>query len=280
MASDELRAKVLEHFPAMAWLLDVPEVADVLQRAVDQEWTPDTFEANLRATQWWRRQTDTQRARVDLEQTDPATAAARVDALKAQMRAMAGTLGGDLTDERAGALAWMAWRNGFSDQQIKSTVAGEVTPSAGATVDVRALAKKYYVDLPDEQAADISRRLFTGELTPDAAENMLRTQAMGRFPQLADYIKQGIRPADYFAPFQQMVASMTGRTADQVDLVNDPTWQPIISHADGTTIRPMTLDEATKHVRSTDAFAQSARGQAEQATYTKTIAAAFGAMGA
>lgn len=278
--SDETRAKVMELFPGIAWLLEEPEVADLLQRAVDQEWTPDTFEANLRATQWWRTQTETQRARRDMEATDPATTAERVNALKGQIRASAASLGGDMTDERAGALAWAAWRGGWSEQQIRSSVAAETTPSVAAMVDVRALARAYMVELPDTTAADLTRRVFSGELDQTAVESLIANQATSRFPHLGEWIKKGVRPAEYFAPYQQMIAEMTGATPDQIDLAKDPTWSRVVATPDGGALRPMTLDETMRYVRSTDQFARSARGQAEQASFVKQFAQAVGALGA
>lgn len=270
---------VRERFPAFAFLLDIPEVAAVIDKAIAQEWTPDTFEANLRATQWWRTQTDTQRARVDMEATDPATAATRVNALKTQILASASSLGGQMTDERAGALAWAAWRGGWSEQQTKATIANEVVPSTAALVDVRALASAYMVDLPDDQAASLTRRVFSGELDPKAVEALIADQATSRFPQLGDWIKKGVRPAEFFAPYQQMIGDMTGTPAAQVDLAKSPVWSRIVSHADGTTIRPMTMDEATKYVRSTDEFAKSTRGQQEQASFVRQFAQSVGALG-
>lgn len=278
--AESTREIVMTRFPAYAWLYDgVPEVAAVIEKAIAQEWTPDTFEANLRATQWWRTQDETKRARVAMEATDPATASTRVNALKAQIMANASQLGGNMTDERAGAIAWAAWRNGWSDQQVKAQIAGEVVPSTAALVDVRALASAYMVDLPDEQAASLTRRVFSGELDPKAVEALIADQAASRFPQLGDWIKKGVRPAEFFAPYQQMIGDMTGTPANQVDLAKSPVWSRIVSHADGSTIRPMTMDEATKYVRSTDEFAKSTRGQQEQASFVKQFAQSVGALG-
>lgn len=277
--SDATRETVMQRFPAYAWLLDNAEVAAVIEKAIQQEWTPDTFEANLRATQWWRTQTDTQRARTDMEATDPATAASRVDALKAQILANASQLGGNMTPDRAGAIAWAAWRGGWSDQQVKATIANEVVPSTASLVDVRQLAAAYMVDLPDDQAASLTRRVFAGELDPKAVEALIADQATSRFPALGDWIKKGVRPAEFFAPYQQMIGDMTGVPANQVDLAKSPVWSQIVSHADGTTIRPMTMDEATKYVRSTDEFARSTRGQQEQASFVKQFAQSVGALG-
>lgn len=277
--SEETRAKVMQRFPAFSWLLDIPEIAEVMQRAIGEEWTADTFEANIRATQWWRTQTDTQRARVDMEATNPATAAEQVNALKAQLKAQASSLGGEMSDDRAGALAWAAWRGGWSPEQVRGTIANEVTPGVAAQADVRGLAKAYMVDMDDATAASLTRRVFAGELDQRGVENLLAAQAVSRFPQLADYVKQGIRPADFFAPYRQQIASMIGEPPDSIDLLKSPTWQRVVSHADGGTIRPMTLDEVTKYVRGSNEFASSSNGQKDQASFVQGFARAVGAIG-
>lgn len=276
--SDATRQQVLARFPAFAWLLDNAELADLLQRAVDAEWTADTFEANLRSTQWWRAQSDVQRQRQSVEMTDPATAATQVNALKAKMVASSASLGSKLTDDRAGALAWVAWRNGWSDQQVRAAIAAETTPSAGGMASVRSLARAYMVDLDDASAADLTRRVFAGELDQAAVETMLADQAMSRFPSLANYIKQGVRPSEFMAPYRQMIANATGRDPNTIDLMNDPTWSRVVSYADGSTLRPMTLDETMRYVRSSSEFANSSVGQAEQAQFVRKFAQAVGAM--
>lgn len=277
--SDATRAKVMEHFPAFAYLLDNDEIAGVLEKAVTQEWTADTFEANLRASQWWRTQTDKQRSRSTLEQTDPATASNAVNALKAQIRTTSASYGTEMTDERAGALAWAAWRGGWDDAGIKNAIAADSTPATGAQVDVRGLARAYMVNLPDSTVANLTRRVFTGELDPKAVENYMAEQATARYPSLAGQIAQGIRPYDYFGAHRQIIATLTDQDPDNVDLTSDPTWQRVISTADGQTLRPMTLDETTRYTRSTSAFQTSRRGQQEQASFVQDFARAVGGMG-
>lgn len=278
--SDATREKVLQHFPAFAYLLENAEVASLLERAIGQEWTPDTFEANLRATDWWRTQTDKQRSRATLEQTDPATASNAVNQLKAQIRTLSASYGTEMADERAGALAWAAWRGGWEEAAIKNAIASE---SGGANtaqqVDIRGLAKQYMIDLPDSTIDNMTRRVFAGELDANAVQNYVQQQAMSRYPQLAEQIKTGVRPYDYFGAHRQIIGSLINADPDQVDLTKDPTWQKVISTADGSTLRPMTLDETTKYVRSTRQFMQSTRGQQEAASFAIDFAKSVGGMG-
>lgn len=279
MVSDATREKVMAHFPGFAYLLDNTEIAGVLEKAVNQEWTADTFEANLRATEWWRTQTDKQRSRTTLEQTDPATAANAVNALKAQIRTTSASYGAEMTEERAGALAWAAWRGGWDEAGIKQAIATDAgTPAAGAQVDVRGLARAYMVNLPDSTVANLTRRVFTGELDAQAVENFMVEQSTARYPALAGQIQQGIRPHDYFGAHRQIIATLTDQDPDTIDLTSDPTWQRVISTADGQTLRPMTLDETTRYTRSTSAFTKSRRGQQEQASFVQEFARAVGGM--
>jgi hypothetical protein len=276
--SDATRAKVMQHFPGFAYLLSNAEIGGVLERAVNEEWTPDTFEANLRATAWWRTQTDKVRARSTLEQTDPATASEAVNKLKAQIRSTSATYGTEMTEERAGALAWTAWRGGWDESAIRNAIAVDTRPNDAAQVDVRGLARAYMVTLPDATVSNLTRRVFAGELDAQAVEAFMVEQSTARFPALAAQIKQGIRPHDYFGGHRQIIANLTGQDPEAVDLVADPTWQRVISTADGQTLRPMTLDETTRYTRTTSQFQKSRRGQAEQASFVQEFARAVGGM--
>lgn len=280
MVSDAVREKVNKFFPAFGYLLDVPEVAAVLERAVTQEWTPDTFEANLRATDWWRTQTDKQRARATLEATDPATATNAVNALKAQIKSQAASYGREMTDDRAGALAWAAFRGAWDDAAIRSAIASDAGPNQAQQVDIRGLARAYMVDLPESTIADMTRRMFTGELPADAVKNYVLNQAIAQYPSQADQLKAGLQTRDLFAPHRQVIGDLLGIDPETVDLQKNPTWQQAIQHADDKgQIRPMTTAELTRYVRSTSEFMSSDRGQKEAATFATNFARSVGGLG-
>ena len=52
---------VRERFPAFAWALDHDELGPLLREAAEGDFTEATFDARLRATDWWTGRTASQR---------------------------------------------------------------------------------------------------------------------------------------------------------------------------------------------------------------------------
>jgi hypothetical protein len=273
----EVREKITARWPSYSWLLDIPEIEALLTQAVDQEWAPDLFGSKLKATQWWQTRTEAARKWSDIEATDPSTATQRVNQSKVDIKALGATLGATIDDNTAGALAWRFNREGMNETQLRQMIVATVKPAA-PQVNVRALANKYMVSLSESQVNDYTSRLFTGELDPQGLTALMQTHATSQFPQLADVIAKGITPGDYFDPYKQMIAEMTDTNEAAIDLRSDPVWSRVISTADEKTgqIRPMSLNEAQKYIRSTDAFGNSRRGQAEAASFVTDLSQGLG----
>jgi hypothetical protein len=278
--TDEVRKLIAERFPSALWMLNVPEVADLLNQAATEQWSPELFESKLQATNWYRGLNDVQRQRQAQEAINPGQTTQDINTLKEQLKQQAASLGGTLADDRAGALAWSYWRGGFTPQQMKDGLAAEVQPSGvtSNSMNVRQLANKYMIDLPDAQVQDYTRRLFTGELDQNSLTGLFAQQALSQYPTLKPYIDQGVAPGDFFSSYKQMISNLTDTPVDQVDFMHDPQWQKIISTPDPKTgtLRPMTLDEATQYTRNTDAFANSATGQAQAASFFNNFTQALG----
>lgn len=270
-------SKMLERWPGYAYLASNPEIRDLLVSATREEWAPELFEAKLRATAWWQTTSSAVRQWGQLEATDGATAARQVNATKQTIAQLAGTLGGSLDDNTLGGLAWQYHRQGWSDQTLRMQVANLIKPGTGQMQDVEGLASRYLIDITDGEAQDYTRRMFTGELNEATLRGIFQQRALAKFPTLAEQMKAGATPADYFADYTSMISRYTDTPVSAIDLVRDPTWSQILSYNDNGTIRPMTIAEATKHVRSTDAFANSMTGKAEAASYVDTLTKALGA---
>jgi hypothetical protein len=278
MASAELKAKILERWPAYAWLLDIPEIETLLTQAVEQEWAPDLFGAKLKATEWWRTRNDAARKWSDMEATDPGTTIQKVNSGKLNIKGWAAQLGATIDDNTAGALSWRANREGWDEQQLRQAIAATVKPAGAPQINVRSLANKWMVSLSDAQVDDFTTRLFTGELDQQGLTALMQTYATSQFPQLSDVIAKGISPGDYFDPYKQMISELTDTNPEAIDLRSDPVWSRVISTADEKTgqIRPMSLNEAQKYIRGTDAFGNSRRGQAEAAQFVTDFAQQLG----
>lgn len=276
-----LRTKFTERFGTLyAWLFDDPEIGPIFQTAAEQEWDPNLLEARLRSSNWWRSRTDAQRKWVALEQTDSGEAVRRVNDQKFKIHQLAQMLGVELGDEDAGGIAWTALREGLNEQQIRSIVASRGPAGDGTRVntDVRGLARSYMVDLDDETIDRLTRQVFSGVLNEDGLRSMLVAKASAKFPSMAEQIKAGITPEDFFADYRTMISRMTDTPAAQVDLMRDPEWSRVLSTTDAKTgqVRPMSLPEAQSYVRRSDRYGQSNTGRREMAEFTSTLTQILG----
>lgn len=274
-ATETIKAR----FPGALIYLNNPEVSALLERAVAEEWAPETFEANLKATQWYMKTTDSQRVWYAIESGNPGEATNRVNARKQQIRTYLYQLGApEIDDNTIGSYAWQSLRDGWSESDLRYNVATIANPAAtsAATIDVRKIASEYMIQPTDAQMGEYTRKSYAGQIDEAGLRSLFAKQAAGQFPSLADIIAEGHTPADYFDPYKQMISKYTNTPPDQIDM-NSNTWTRIVSHAtpEGK-VRPMTIDEAKRYVRSTNEFANSSTGQAELASYQTDFAKMLG----
>jgi hypothetical protein len=143
-------------------------------------------------------------------------------------------------------------------------------------MDIRQMSNEYMIDLSDEKLTDLTRRAFAGQIDEAGLRSMFAAQSASQYPSLAEQIAKGVTPGDYFDPYKKQISKYTDTPENQIDL-NSATWRKIVSYAtpDGK-VRPMTLDESIKYIRSTDEFAGSSTGQRELASYQVEMQKMFG----
>lgn len=280
-----------ERFPAFAWALEVPELKDLLDKAVDEEWTPETFDAQFRETDWFTQRTEQQRAFDIKEQTDPSSLQAEIDDQIEAIASQASRMFGDgaVGEDVIAELARRRLRSGASDAEVagalldaaerskKDIVAGDY---AAAQTGLRNLARDHMTTLSQEEVDTWTRKIVTGEMTSEGVGALLRERSKSRFPALTDLIDQGVSLTDYFSEHQRTIAQMMGMGVNQVDLVNDQRWAPVMGFADDSgTLRPMTAAETQRFVRSTNDYYRTDAGRTEAAGLKRNLAAAMGVTG-
>ena len=178
------------------------------------------------------------------------------------------------------ALAKLSLREGLNRAQIDDLLGqrmGSGNGVVGASMtDIRALAHEYGVNLAESQITQMARSVVLGDMTVDSVRNTIAEQAKASWPHLAEQIDRGVLPGQYFSPHRQMIANAIGDSVENIDLFSDPRWSQVVSHADGSTVRPMTLDEVSRFVRSTEEFGNSRNGQAEGAAFAQELTRMLG----
>lgn len=272
---------VKERFPAWAWALDHPELAPILQDAAEGEFTADTFEANLRATEWFTSRSAAERA-WDIQEADPANEAElqrQIAQRAGEIRDRSSTLGAQLSDEAIDALARDSLRRGLTEDEVTGQiVAGSPTITAGAVAaaedQIAALASDQLVTIDDETRRSLALKIVNGEMNGDGLRSYVQNVARSQFPQFADMIDQGVSVREYTAPQRNVLASMLGRNPADIDFNGE--FRDVLSIGDGGQTRAMSLSETERYGRTLDEYWQGQRGQEELSSMVGGLTRALG----
>ena len=297
---------IRREMPQMAWMLDYPEVARLLIRLQTGEIDRQNFEYQLYQTRFWRRHSTANqqwRTRVSI---NPGEARAQrqqmaetvtrllselgVNVRRGQVRAGSGANGYRLTGANAAArIADLALYNGWDENQVQRYILSQASwadegddPSGGLATtmtQLRRLAEQYGLDPRDRRLFRASRQILSGRQTLDGFEEELRQQAVTRYggnEDIAGILDRGGNLDDWFDSYRQMISQELEIPEASIS-INDPRWQSILMHDDGTRSRSMTMAEALKYVRSQPEWASTMNGKKQEAGLTQTLLRTFGA---
>lgn len=294
--------RIQREYPSAAYLINHPEVGPLLFKAVSGEYDAQTFQQKLYATEYWQSTADSQRKWDAFASIDPASAQAQLADMKARLRDISGSVGRGLTAQGLHWVGVQALRNGWSDTQITDAVLktikwgdyGEgsggnsgaqttmIGGDMGATIaQLRALNQQYMVEGSDRGNFENAKRILSGEQTIEGIEAVLRQQASDRWPHLREVIESGSTPGQFFQQYREIIGQQLEISAEQVDLMHDPEWRQVVSYADpgaNGQIRPMTLTETERLVRSSDRWKQTKGAQAEASAFTENLSRMMGAV--
>ena len=91
-----LKERVAERYPSLVALLKQPEIGSLLTQAVEKNWSPGVFQSKFIASQWFRRQSESQRRWWILSATDPGEANQQRRSMRASFGTLAASMGAQL----------------------------------------------------------------------------------------------------------------------------------------------------------------------------------------
>ena len=284
MATPEQMQQARELFPGYAWMLDIPELADIIGRAAEERWAADRIQGALQGTGWWRERNTIARQWQELTQTDPAEATRQQNMLALQMRQWAASVGLQITADDAAYVAGLSLARGASESEWKGGIYQEFAGVRGqrpSTVrdQMGAMAAQYAVPLSDQTVDKWSQDLATGMVDMNMYESYLREQAKSLFPGLSNAIDRGITVQQYVQPYAQIAVQELGLNPGEIDW-RDPKWNTAIHRVDAKTGVPtsMSLADWTKELRTNAVygFDQTQRAQEQAAALSQGLLQRFG----
>lgn len=260
-------------FPDQAWLLNNPEVRDILLRAVhpDTEMDEQTFAAQIRQTGWWQQTSASNRNFLAQEAVNPGELNRQVAEKRFELERLANRVGAVMTPEQLQGHARHALYMGWSDEELTDSLFNFVPgdgsaggSSYGALAQVRQLAGDYLVSLSTNDELAWARDLARGTLPVETIQQRLAGLAKAKFganEQLVALIDSGASPATFFNDHRRLIAEELELDEDTVDL-RSGRWNQVLMTGDGGAVRPMTLTETRAMVRDQAEWQHTSRGRA------------------
>jgi len=283
---------VLEKYPSLYFLMSHPEIGPLLTQAVNPQtgFSPQTFQAKLYQTNWWKSQSETQRNWLIKSNTDPGSANQERSSYRISLGTAANAYGTSLNAAQLKFLSEAGLAHGWAPDGPEMLDAirklGQGKPSMGkgakgvAATEIRALANGQWYQNPSMN--DVTRMAEAVAVGRDSLESInarLALSARTRYPHLADQIKAGQTLAQITAPLREVVANELERTPESIQIAGHPVWRQLlvgIQDPASKKMRPMTESEAMRLARRQPDWWKTSNGRQSDAGMARTLLTAFG----
>jgi hypothetical protein len=246
-----------------AFFKSQPELMKLLNGAVAEQWSPEKFQAKVKNTSWWKKNSETVRQAQTMQKTDPATYTATMAAAREAAKQMAVKVGAVLSDKNVEKLAknmvWYGWQDAqvsnFLGQYVKFQANQTLGGMAGAAAKaIKEEAYKAGVSVTEQSVLNNAQYIVRGLTTMEQIQGHMRERAVGLYPAFAEQIKAGASVQDLAQPYVQAVAQELGVPATDVDAFN-PKVKAALNRVNAAgQPEPLSLNDFTQQLRNDPAW--------------------------
>lgn len=220
---------------AYGFLNSNAELKKLFKQAVDETWTQDKFQAEVRDTKWWKTTSDTRREAQVTQKTDPATWNAQLSAAIIQVRQLAAEVGAAVPDSKISKIAKNMLETGMDENQLRYALGDYVTFTKEGTLRGEAAMHEYTIKeyaynmgikLTDQAIKNQAQQVVRKVATTQDFESQIRDQAKSMFPSYAEAIDAGSTIRDIASPYIQMMSDELEIPYNSID-----TMDPIVKKA-------------------------------------------------
>lgn len=216
---------------AYGFLKSNKELRGLFDQAVDETWSNEKFQAKLRDTDWWKKNSNTMRKAQAEKETDPATYNAKVAAAKVQVQQMAAEMGAAIPPNKLGKLAEQVITTGLDEAGLKN-ILGEYIKfqDNGSTLNgmagqyehmIRNFAYMNGVSLDKQTIKNQAQLIGRGMATEQDFKNQIVNQAVSTYPGYKTQLEAGQTMMDIASPYIQQMADDLEIPYTQISL-SDP----------------------------------------------------------
>jgi hypothetical protein len=249
-----------------------PEIAKLVNRAVNKGYTVSRFEYELRQTQWYRKRTEAQRNWDVLVKTQPREAQERRRDKRREISMVAESLGVRLTSREMQQFTERAIKFDWSPAEMQYRVGrqfeyGERQSGAGqqAHQELTEMSMQYGVPMSKGAVEAWARQVAMGTATVDGFRDHIVEKAKGKYRGIASDLDRGLTVDQLFDPYRQQAADLLGVNPNSI-AITDRKYQDVFSYMPkgAKESRPMTLDEFSRALRTQKRYGFDGTDQAQE----------------
>jgi hypothetical protein len=273
-----VRAKIQEAYPGFSYLLDVPEVANLLEQAFTGGWSESRFLASLYATNYYRERSESQRRADVLAKLDPAEYSRQAWANFSKIDEFAAKLGVNLSYEEKGFMAASQLNQGRdindpAEQMLllnwlhahPDRVTRQGTIWANAQRADQISRQEFFYAPEFRHIIDAGINFTLGADTEDAYRQNLAEWFATITPHLANRLKAGETYAQIVNPLRDYVAKeLELGSLEDVDMISTNQWKWLMGMPDPTSgeVRLPTQQEVISAARKDPRWNRTVGGTA------------------
>lgn len=286
------RQKIKSTYPGFAYLLDIPEIGELLGRAATEGWDVTRLQGQLYATRWWKTHSQTQRNWETLRKTDPAEAQRQRQTRHSEIGTEVRRLGLNLSQNDIALIAERSLQEAWDPSRITQSIVdvsrngGRGVAAAGdiraTSQDLKALAKQYAVTAAQASFDNWAMMIASGRMTEEGIRAMFVEMAKRRVDphnenaELRRALDSGLTVRDTYASVISAVAGELELDESAIDLSSGH-WGKLLDFEDEKgRQRPMTQTEAIGWARNQSSWQKTNTAKESYAGLADAMTAKWG----
>lgn len=221
------KSEMAEQFGfALAFLKSDKSLWKLFNDAVKGDWDAARFQAKLKNTSFYKKNSESARNYDLLRTTDPASFNQQRTQLRAQIHDAAATMGADMSGNQLTRITQNAMKFGWNDSQIRDTlgqyvkaVNGVYRGEAGQNIQqVMSTAYKNGIKLSPQTRQKWAQSISMGNNSASFYEQQVRNMAKSLAPSYADQLQAGLDLMDIASPYIESKAQILEMNPADIDL--------------------------------------------------------------
>ena len=211
-----------------AFLNANPELKKLFNNAVNQGWSAQKFQAEIRDTKWWKTHSQSERDFLTMRYGDPKTADQKLNAAYIHVRQLAAQMGiVENPDQmkRIKAWAYNYAAKGWDDATLRDTIGkyvyfdkGEQGEGGDAINQMRSYAWSMGVTMSDKWYTNNARNVIRGVAALQDYKDQILKQAKATYSQYSKQLDAGQTMADIASPYIQSMQNILEIPAGSLSL--------------------------------------------------------------